>query len=234
MAGKIMEIKSEYYQVQSKIQETGERTYHLIEEIINSTTHGIGVILSIIGMVLMIVGIHDGGSSLIVLSASIYGSAMIFLYLASTIYHSVSQFPAVKHVMKIIDHAAIYLFIAGSYTPFALLVVDGWAGWFLFITVWSLAFIGIVQKVFFIYRFEFLAVSLYIGMGWIGILFADQLFDELSFTGMTLLVSGGLAYTVGVVFYILDRIPFMHSIWHIFVMTGSFLHFIVIYRYVLS
>lgn len=228
-----MDIKSDYRVIQQGIHQTSERAYGILEEIINSVTHGVGALLSIVGLIWMIAGVYDGGSSLIVMSASIYGSAMILLYLASTIYHSLFQYPSVKRILKIIDHSAIYLFIAGSYTPFALIVINGFAGWALFVIVWTLAFIGIVQKVFFIHRFEFIAVASYVGMGWLGVFFIDQFLDALSLTAIALLVSGGLAYTVGVIFYVLDRIPFMHSIWHLFVMTGSFLHFVVIYKYVL-
>jgi hemolysin III len=205
--------------------------YSEAEELLNRYTHGFGALLSVIGVTALIVlasGQHDAYR---VVSACIYGVSMITFYCLSTAYHSVRK-PYVRYVFRILDHASIYLMIAGSYTPFALVTLRGPWGWTLLGTVWGLGALGAGMKVFTTHRLRFIGPLLYIALGWVVVIAFKPLSAGLALNGMYLLFSGGVAYTFGVVFYLWDRLPFNHAIWHLFVLAGSACHFFAIFYYV--
>jgi hemolysin III len=206
--------------------------YTVGEEIANSITHGIGAILSVAGLTLLVVLAALHGDVWRIVSFSIYGSSLVILYLASTLYHSI-QHPKVKRVFRIFDHSAIYLLIAGSYTPFALVSMRGPLGWTILGVVWGLSVMGIVFKTFFIGRFEKIATAAYVLMGWLCVVTFQQLFAAIGSGGMMWLVLGGVAYTGGVIFYAWQKLPYNHAIWHLFVLGGSICHFFAILFHVL-
>lgn len=207
-------------------------TYTTGEEIANSVTHGVGAALSVAGLTLLVALAAIYGDVWRVVSFSIYGSSLVILYLASTLYHSIQQ-PRVKRVFRIFDHASIYLLIAGSYTPFTLVTMRGPWGWTLFGIVWGLALMGILFKTVFIGRFEVIATIAYVLMGWLVMIAFGQLRQHLPPGGVTWLVIGGLFYTVGVLFYAWRQLPYNHAIWHLFVLGGSISHFFAVLLHVL-
>lgn len=202
------------------------------EEIANSITHGIGTGLSVAGAAVLIALAALHGDVWRIVSFSIYGTALIILYLASTLYHSFRN-PEIKRIFKIIDHSAIYLLIAGTYTPFMLISLRGTWGWTLFGIVWALAFSGIAFKTFFIDRFKKLSVLVYLLMGWLCVIAFKQMLANIPFGGLVLLIAGGLFYTGGVIFYGWHRLKYNHAIWHLFVMGGSICHYFAIFFYLL-
>jgi len=206
--------------------------YTIGEEIANSVTHGIGVGLAVAGMTVLIVLAAVYGDVWRVVSFSIYGSSLVILYLASTLYHSF-QHPKAKHIFRILDHASIYVLIAGTYTPFTLVSMRGPWGWTLFGVVWAMALLGIAFKVFFIGRFEVLATIAYVGMGWVAVIAFKQMMITVPPGGVFWLAMGGVSYTLGVVFYAWRKLPYNHAIWHLFVLGGSICHFIAVLFYVL-
>ena len=206
--------------------------YGFWEELFNSITHGVGILLSIAALVLLIVFSNIYGNISHVVSFTIYGVTLILLYSASTLYHGI-QHRQVKNVFKIIDHSCVYLLIAGTYTPFLLVTLHGTLGWTMFAVIWLLAVMGIVLKIFFVYRFNVASTIAYVLMGWIVVFAIKPLAQALPAGGMVWLVAGGLAYTLGVVFYAWKKIPFNHAIWHLFVLAGSICHFFAIIHYVL-
>lgn len=208
-----------------------KRPYTLGEEIANSIIHGIGVGLSVAALVLLIVysASTDGWR---IASALVFGIALVLEYTASTLYHSFPQ-PKVKHVFKILDHAGIYLLIAGSYTPFVLVTIRDTGGWWLFIFVWTAAVIGISTEAFWAYRPRWLSVVVYLAMGWAVVGAIKPLLAAVDPAGVWLLVAGGLAYTVGTIFYVMKRVPYMHAVWHVFVLGGSICHFLAVMLYVI-
>ncbi len=205
---------------------------NLGEEIANSITHGIGAGLSVAGLTLLVVFASIYGDVWRVVSFSIYGSTLILLYLASTLYHSF-QNPRVKRVFKIIDHAAIYLLIAGTYTPILLVNMRGAWGWTLFVVIWGLTLAGIVLKIFFIHRFKKLSTVIYVLMGWLCIVAIKEMIATIPPGGLAWLIAGGITYTLGVIFYVWHKLPYNHAIWHLFVLGGSICHFFAILFYVL-
>lgn len=207
-------------------------TYTKKEEIANAITHGIGVLLSIIALVFLIRYSVDKGTVWHVVSFTIYGITMLVLYVSSTLLHSFPE-GKVKDILEVFDHSSIYLFIAGSYTPFLFVIVKGTIGWTLFGIVWGMAVCGIVFKMFFVKKFLFLSTLLYILMGWLIVLAWEPLTSVLSGGGLSLLVWGGILYTVGCVFYVWRGFPFHHAVWHLFVLAGSMLHFFSVFWYVL-
>lgn len=207
--------------------------YTLGEEIANSITHGIGALLSLAGLIILIIFSALKGSPLQTFSVIVYGTSLFLLYLASTLYHSI-QHKKAKQILEIIDHSSIYLLIAGTYTPFTLVTLNGKIGWTIFITVWILALVGIILKPFFIKKFRILSTLLYIAMGWMIIFAIKPLIANLPAGGIRWLVVGGLLYTIGAVFYIWRKIPYGHMIWHLFVLGGSISHFIAVFFYVLN
>jgi hemolysin III len=202
------------------------------EEIANSITHGIGIYLGVAALVLLVVFASLYGNAWHIVSCSIYGSTLVLLYTASTLYHSFRH-PRTKHVFRILDHASIYVLIAGTYTPFTLVPLRGAWGWSLFGVVWGLALCGVLAKVFFIHRFKILTTLLYLVMGWIVVIAAKPMLRSIPAGGILWLVLGGLAYTIGIIFYAADRkFSYAHAIWHVFVLTGSICHFFAVMFYV--
>ena len=208
------------------------RFYTIGEEIANSITHGIGAILSIAGLILLVILASLYGDIWRIVSVTIYGTCLVLLYLCSTLYHSIQR-PKVKRVLRILDHAAIYLLIAGSYTPFALVTMRGPLGWTILGIVWVLALLGILFKIWFIGRFEVMATIGYILMSWICLVAFKQLIAGLGLDGMLWLMFGGAAYMIGVIFYAWQKLPYNHAIWHLFVLGGSTCHFFAVLLHVL-
>jgi len=206
--------------------------YGFFEEIANLVTHGIGLALSVAGLTLLVTFAGLSGDPWRIVSFSIYGATLVTLYVSSTLYHGLPC-SAAKRVLRRIDHASIFLLIAGTYTPFVLVVLRGGLGWTLFGIVWALAAFGVAVKVAFTGRFEVLTVILYLVMGWMGAMAIKPMLGALPPSGLALLLAGGLAYTVGVIFYAGRCIPFNHAIWHVFVVTGSVCHFLAVILFVL-
>ena len=196
----------------------------LAEEILNSITHGLGLLLSIAGLVVLIVLAARYGDAWRAVSFSVYGASLVILYLASTLYHS---FPLgrAKDVFRIIDHSAIYILIAGSYTPFALISLRGGWGWALFGIIWSLALLGIVFKIFFVKRFLVLSTLIYLAMGWLSLIAVRPMLASIHTGGILWLLAGGMFYTLGIFFHFLKDIPFNHAMWHLAVLAGAIFHF---------
>ena len=206
--------------------------YRTLEELFNSITHGIGVLISIAGLVLLIIFSSIYGNSSHIISCTIFGITLVLLYTSSTLYHSFRK-QNIKHVLKIMDHSCIYVLIAGTYTPFLLITIRGIVGWIMLGIIWSLTLIGILFKIFFVHRFKIVSTIAYILMGWLVIFAIKPLFHALPGGGLVLLVSGGLAYTLGTIFYAWKKLPFNHAIWHLFVLAGSVCHFFAVMFYVI-
>lgn len=207
-------------------------TYTRREEIANAITHGVGVLFSIAALVLLIVYSAKEGTTAHVVSFTIYGASMLLLYMSSTLLHSLHEGKA-KDILEIIDHASIYVFIAGSYTPILLVVVQGTLGITLLSIVWSIALFGIIFKVFFTKRYLFLSTVIYLLMGWMIVFVFEPVIASLESNGIIMLVAGGLLYTLGTIFYMWRLFPYHHAVWHLFVVGGSVFHFFTIFFYVL-
>ena len=206
--------------------------YSVKEEIANALTHGLGMILGIVGLVMLLLkAVENNADALTITSMSIYGGSIVLLFLASTLYHSIPH-QRVKKALKTFDHCAIYVLIAGSYTPFLLVSLRTPLAIGLMIVIWSIALFGIIMKLAFIYRFEKLSLVTYLLMGWLSLVVIYQLAVHLNIGGLTLLAVGGVVYTLGVIFYVAERIPFNHAIWHGFVLAGCACHFLAIYYFV--
>lgn len=208
-----------------------DRTQTFVEEIINASLHGIGVLLSVAALVILIVLSAISGGAERIVGCTIFGACLIAMYLASTLYHSVTK-PSLKYRLKIFDHASIYLLIAGSYTPILLVTFPPAWGWSLFGVIWGLALSGVIFKLFATGKFEFLSTLIYVLMGWLVVVAAKPLIDSIPFAGIMWLLAGGLFYTFGVIFYAWKRLRFSHALWHIFVLGGSICHFFAILFYV--
>ena len=200
---------------------------HSLEEIANAITHGIGLLLSIAGFVVLLVLAALRGTAWHIVACSIYGATLICLYTASTLYHAVIS-PRVKRALRIFDHSAIYLLIAGTYTPFLLVSLRGPWGWSLFGVIWGLALAGVLFKFWFVERFAILSTAVYIAMGWLVVIAAKPVITHLRLTAIIWLLAGGLAYTGGVIFFAAKRIPYSHAIWHLFVLAGSICHYFAV------
>ena len=205
--------------------------YSNFEEKLNVWSHFAGLVLSVIGLILLIFRAIDLENTWAIISFPIFGLSMIILYLASTLYHY-SKNPKVRYRLNIFDHAAIYVLIAGSYTPFALVSLNGKEGYTIFLIVWTIALFGIIFKIFFIGRFNILSTVLYVAMGWLIIFSSQTLLKNLNFNGLMWLVSGGISYTIGAAMYSI-KIKLNHAIFHVFVLLGTFCHFIAVYFYVI-
>ncbi|SDB32301.1 hemolysin III [Flavobacteriaceae bacterium MAR_2010_188] len=201
------------------------------EETLNAWSHGIGVLLGIAGLVLLVIFTKNTIEWSLV-SVIIYGVSIIVLFSASTIYHS-TKHEKRKHIFRIIDHISIYLLIAGSYTPVLLITLPNSLGWTLFWVVWGFAVFGIVLKLFFTGRFEIFSTILYLLMGWLIVFDIVELSRIMDSAGLWLMSSGGIFYTVGIIFYAIEKIPYNHVIWHIFVLAGAICHFLMIFKYVI-
>ena len=207
-------------------------TFSKQEEIANSITHGIGAILSISAIVILIVFSSLYGTAWHVVSFTIFGVTMFILYMSSTLLHSFPEGKA-KDIFEIFDHSSIYFFIAGTYTPFLLIVIKGTMGWSLFGIVWSRAIAGTIFKCFFVKKYLFTSTVLYVVMGWLIVFAWKSLVNNLSPEGMIYLVIGGALYTLGAIFYVWRGFKYHHAVWHLFVIAGSALHFFCILLYVL-
>lgn len=206
--------------------------FTLGEEVANAITHGIGLLLSIGGLVWLIIASALSGSAWHIVSFTIFGVTMVLLYTSSTLLHSLPDGKA-KNVFEILDHSAIYFFIAGSYTPFLLVAIRGTLGWTLFGIVWGIAIAGTIFKVFFVKRFVIVSTGIYILMGWLIVLIFPALIDILPRNGIILLAIGGLLYTLGAVFYVWRFFKYHHMVWHLFVLAGTILHFFSVILYLL-
>jgi len=200
------------------------------EEQLNAISHGIGALLGIVALVLLIVlDTHKTNWSLF--SVIVYGISIIILFTASTLYHAVKR-EKLKHYFRIIDHIGIYLLIAGTYTPVLLITLEGSLGWTLFWVVWGIAGFGVILKLFFTGRFNVFSTLLYLAMGWLIVFDFSTLSNLVHPNAILLLMAGGLAYTVGIVFYAIEKIPYNHVIWHLFVLAGAICHFFMVLFYV--
>lgn len=206
--------------------------YSPVEEKINIISHASGFILGIIALFLLIIHATIDGSAIHIVSFSIYGISLIVLYCASTVYHQAKN-PALRSRLRVFDHASIYILIAGTYTPFALVTLNGKLGWVIFSLSWGLASIGVTLKLFFTGKYDLISTLMYLFMGWMIVFFISPLMDVLSTDGLYWLIAGGISYTVGAILYSIKKIPFNHAIFHLFVLFGSFTHFISIFFYVL-
>ncbi|MFW6239936.1 MAG: PAQR family membrane homeostasis protein TrhA [Thermodesulfobacteriota bacterium] len=208
------------------------RAYRPGEEIANSVTHGIGAGLAIAALGVLTAFASRFGDAWHVVSVSIYGATLILLYTASTLYHGI-PLPRAKAVLRVLDHVAIFLLIAGTYTPFTLVNLRGPWGWTLFGLIWALAAFGIVFELTPLRRFQRVSLSLYLGMGWVVVVAVRPLWNAMAPGGLILLAAGGLCYTLGVIFYVWRRLPYHHAIWHLFVLGGSVCHFFTVLFYVI-
>ncbi len=206
--------------------------YPPIEEKINIISHGLGFVLSIMALGFLVVRASNHGDVWHIVSFSIFGASLIVLYAVSTIYHSTKK-PELRCRLRILDHASIYILIAGTYTPFTLVTLQGTTGWVIFGVSWALALCGIILKLFFTGRYRLLSTSMYVFMGWIIVFAIKPLIANLSSDGLFWLVAGGLAYTLGAILYSIKKIKFNHAIFHIFVLMGSICHFVSVYFYIL-
>ncbi|WP_372794697.1 hemolysin III family protein [Pontiella sp.] len=201
-----------------------KQDYSAGEELANAITHGIGFFIGIAVLVLLVVFSSLRKGPWEIVSCAIYGTTFMLLFLSSTLYHSARR-PGVRRVLKIIDHSAIYLLIAGTYTPFTLAPLRGALGWSIFGAIWGAAIIGIVLKAFFTGRFKALSLASYLFMGWFCVIAVKPLHDKLTTTGFVMLITGGLCYSLGAVFYGWKSLRWSHAVWHLFVLAGSLCHF---------
>ncbi len=207
-----------------------DRTQSLGEEIANSVSHGIGLLAALAAVpVLLLAAVQRGGAGEIV-GASVFAATMVLLYLASTLYHALPR-PRAKHVFQVIERGAIFLFIAGTYTPFALGVLRGAWGWTLLGLVWGLAAVGIVLKAVGKGTVPTLSIFLYLGMGWLILIAIQPLWLRVPLAGLLWLLLGGIAYTAGVAFFAAQRVRYSHFVWHLFVLAGTACHFIAVLLY---
>ncbi len=215
------------------MEDRDERIYFPpAEERINIITHGLGIPLSVLALILLIPNALGNGDRLDLISSIIFGSSLIMAYAASTFFHSVKS-PKLRRRCNIFDHAAIYVLIAGTYTPFALITLEGRLGWIIFVVIWTLAVIGIIFKILYIGKYRLLSTLFYVMMGWLIVGVVKPLMASLPYYGLLWLLAGGIAYTIGAILYSNRKIKFNHAIFHVFVLIGSFCHFMAIYFYVL-
>lgn len=208
------------------------RFNNIREEIANSITHGIGAALSVSALTLLLSRAIAYGDAYHVVSASVYGVSMLLLYLASTLYHSL-QHPPVKRLFRRLDHVGIALLIAGTYTPFLMVSLRSRSGWLMLATIWGLALAAIIFKMVFMDRFRPIVVAIYLTMGWLVVFVMGPVARELSAEALMWLIAGGAFYSFGTLFFIWDRLPYNHAIWHLFVMGGSACHFFAIFLHVM-
>lgn len=206
--------------------------YESKEEKLNVISHGFGLLLSVVALILLILKSLKHQDKIYLITSIIYGLSLIILYSASTFYHA-SKKPEIRYKLNIFDHASIYVLIAGTYTPFSLITLEGWVGWTIFGVSWSLALIGVILKFFFTGKYDKISTIAYILMGWLIIIAIKPLINNLSSQGLLWLFAGGLFYTFGAFLYSREKIKYNHAIFHIFVLLGSFSHFIAVYCYVL-
>lgn len=208
-----------------------KKPHSILNEVLNAVTHGIGTILSIVALIFLIMKGIRSGSTIHLAAYLIYGISMILLFLASTLYHSFS-FTRFKRFFRYVDHASIYLLIAGTYTPFGLIALPGTLGNLLIGIVWTIAVVGVILKIFFVGKYNKLSTVLYLVMGWLAIFMIKPIYQFMGTNGLILLVLGGLMYSLGTIFYINKKFGFMHVIWHLFVLAGAACHYFAVLFYV--
>lgn len=207
--------------------------YSTGEEIANAVTHGVAALMSIAGLAILVgFAVAYSGSPTVITAVSVFGASMIFLYVASTLYHAIPN-PKAKQILQRLDHSMIFVLIAGSYTPFCLVTLKGVTGIVLCIAVWSIAIVGIALQGILIKQSKWLNSLLYLAMGWLVLLVIEPLIESLPNTGLWLLTAGGLSYSLGVIFYIWKTLPYSHAIWHLFVFAGTVLQFLAVLLYVI-
>ena len=209
---------------------TTNREPSLGEEIANSVSHGVGFLLALVATPFLVVAAARRGDSAAIVGASVFAATTAVLYLASTLYHALPKSKA-KQIFRVIDHSAIFLLIAGTYTPFTLGVLRGTWGWMLFGLVWSLAILGIVVKSVGGIGYPRLSTALYVGMGWLALIAIRPLWVHVPVAGWLWLIAGGLAYTSGIAFYAAERVKYGHFVWHVFVLMGTVCHFFAVLWY---
>lgn len=203
------------------------RKQSLEEEFANSITHGFGILFSIVAISLLVTFSILKGSSIYIVSCSIFGASILLLYTFSTLYHAFQE-EKIKSWLRTFDHIGIYFLIAGTYTPFLLLAVGGTLGWIYFGIIWGLTLVGTIFKIFYTHRFKLFSLMLYLGMGWMGVFLVKPLMQTLDNTSLLMIAIGGIAYTIGTIFYSRPQMRFAHTIWHLFVLAGTICHFIAI------
>ncbi len=203
-------------------------SFGLREEIVHSVTHGIGIVFGIVGLFILISHATSCGSARYIVGCSIFCATLIILYSASTLYHGI-QHPTAKKIFRIADHSAIYLLIAGTYTPFTLVNLQGAWGWSLFGVAWGIALLGILLQFSPLRKYSHIRLILYLTMGWAIIVAIKPLAASVPLSALKLIVAGGLSYTVGIVFYLWRRLPYHHAIWHLFVLAGSVQHYLAVF-----
>ena len=201
--------------------------YSFGEEVANSVTHGVGWLLSVCGLAILVTLAATTGGALRVVSCAVFGATLVLLYAASTLYHALPSERA-KHVFRVLDHSTIFLLIAGTYTPLSLVAVGGPWGWSLFGAIWALAAFGVLLNTVAHGRWRWLSITLYVVMGWLVVVAIKPLVAAIEPGALVMIVAGGLAYTLGLVFYGWNRLPYNHAVWHLFVLTGSVLHYLAI------
>lgn len=211
---------------------TKTKFYTIGEEIFNSVSHGVGSLISIAACVLMIIKSALSGSGISIVCSAIFGASLIILYTMSTLYHALTN-PTAKAVMRIFDHASIFILIAGTYTPFTLVAMGGAAGWTLFGIQWGVTILGIVMNAISLEKSSKVSMILYILLGWCVVFAIKPVVAHIGLYGSLLLLAGGIFYTVGIIFYSLNKIKYMHSIWHLFVLLGSVCHILCILFFVI-
>lgn len=204
----------------------------VLEEMFNSISHGFGLALSLAGFAVLVALAVLHGDAWRVVGCSVFGISLVLLYTASTLYHSARR-TEFRRVFRVLDHSAIYILIAGTYTPFTLISLRGDVGWTLLVAIWALAVCGVIFKVFHAGKFGFASTALYIVMGWAGLVAIKPILNLVPGWGVVWLFAGGCCYTVGVVFYAWRRLPFNHAVWHVFVLAGSICHYLAVLGYVL-
>ncbi len=210
----------------------GIKYYSPIEEKINIISHTIGLILSIVALILLVTHANLHGDLWHIVSFSIFGTSLVILYAASILYHSAKK-SELRHRLKIIDHASIYVLIAGTYTPFTLVTLNSTIGWVIFGISWGLALTGIILKLFFTGKYNLISTIMYVLMGWVIVFAIKPLINNLPLEGLLWLFAGGISYTIGAIIYSIKKIKFNHAIFHVFVLFGSFCHFMSVFFYVL-
>jgi len=214
------------------VEVEGAKFYSPTEEKINIVSHTAGLVLSLVALVLLLIHASLHGNVLHLVSFGVFGASLVALYAASALYHSTEN-PALRKRLRIVDHASIYILIAGTYTPFALITLSGSTGWVIFGVSWGLALSGITLKLFFTGKYNLLSTLMYVFMGWVIVFALKPLINNLAPEGVFWLFAGGLAYTVGAIIYGIKKIPLNHAIFHVFVLIGSACHFVSVYFYVL-
>jgi hemolysin III len=207
-----------------------ETHHHLGDILANAITHGIGAILAVVGAIYLIAA-STRGSAWVVVSCAVFSATLVLVYICSTLYHSLVRTGA-RHVFQVLDHSAIYLLIAGTYTPFTLVSLHGPLGWSVFAVEWALAIAGVIFKSFAVGRFAVASALVYLFQGWFGVFAARSITQAIGTHGVAWLAAGGLAYTLGIIFFALDRLRYFHAAWHIFVLAGSVAHYVAILYYV--